>query len=203
MAKAVRKAKGGTGKVRHVPLEERVMHRFFLIAKRFDQAFAAMHSRKLGLSVSHWKIVRVIAFSGPLSATELGVRTSLDPDKITRAIDTLVDRSYVIRKSDEADRRKVVLTLSAKGKRIHDKIDLVVGAMETEFLVGLTADERKTLVSLLDKLEQHTSLGFGRREGWYERRPLPGKALRRIKADARRPAKQAGRAVGGKLVGAK
>ncbi len=203
MAKAVRKAKGRTGKVPHVPLEERVMHRFYLIAKRFDQALVAMHSKKLGISVNNCKIMRVIAFHGPLSATELGVRTSLDPDKITRAVDTLVDRSYVIRKSDEADRRKVVLTLSAKGRRVHDKIEMVVSAMEAEFLSALTADERKALGSSLDKLEQHTSLRFGRREGWYERRHLSGDASRRVKPDARRPAKEARRAVGSKLVGAK
>ena len=203
MAKTVRKAKSRTAKAQLVPLEERVMHRFYLIAKRFDQALVAMHSKKLGISVNNCKIMRVIAFNGPLSATELGQRTSLDPDKITRAVDTLVDRSYVIRKSDDADRRKVVLTLSAKGRRVHDKIDMVVSAMEVEFLSVLTADERKALKSSLDKLEQHTSLGFGRREGWYERRQLPGEASRRIKPEARRPAKQARRAVGGKLIGAK
>jgi DNA-binding MarR family transcriptional regulator len=203
VAKAVRKAKGGTGKVRHIPLEERVIYRFFLIAKRFDQALVAVHSRKLGISVSNSKILRVIAFHGPLSASELGARTSLDPDKITRAVDTLVDRSYVIRKSDEADRRKVVLTLSAKGRRVHDKIEMVVSAMEADLLSVLTAEERKALGSSLDKLEQHTGLVFGRREGWYERRPLAGDTSRRAKPDARRPAKQAGRAVGGKLVGAK
>lgn len=201
--KVARKAKSNTGKVQHVPLEERVIYRFFLIAKRFDQALVAMHSKKLGISVNNCKIMRVIAFFGPLSATELGARTSLDPDKITRAIDTLVDRSYVIRKSDEADRRKVVLTLSAKGRRVHDKIEMVVSAMEADFLSALTAEERKALGSSLDKLEQHTSLEFGRREGWYERRHLAGDGSRRIKPEARRPAKQVGRAVSGKLVGAK
>lgn len=195
MAKAVSKAKSRTGKVQHVPLEERVMHRFFLIAKRFDQALVAVHSKKLGMSVNNCKIMRVIAFHGPLSATELGARTSLDPDKITRAVDTLVDRSYVIRKADEADRRKVVLTLSAKGRRVHDKIEMVVSAMESEILSVLTAEERKALGSSLEKLEQHTSLMFGRREGWYERRALPGDASRASKLDARRPAKRVGRAV--------
>ncbi len=199
MAKAVRKLKSKTGKARHIPLEERVIHRFFLIAKRFDQALVGMHSKKLGISVNNCKIMRVIAFSGPLSATELGARTSLDPDKITRAIDTLVDRGYVIRRDDEADRRRVVLTLSAKGRRVHDKIEMVVSAMESEFLSALSADERKALGSSLDKLEQHTSLIFGRREGWYERRHLAGDASRRIKPGERRPAKRAGRTVTRKL----
>lgn len=193
--KTVRKTNRKTRKSQHVPLEERVMHRFFLIAKRFDQALVAIHSKKLGISVNNCKIMRVIAFHGPLSATDLGARTSLDPDKITRAIDTLVDRSYVIRKEDEADRRKVVLTLSAKGRRAHEKIEMVVSAMESEILSALTAEERKALGSSLDKLERHTGVMFGRREGWYERRALPGDASRSTKLDARRPAKRTGRAV--------
>ena len=201
--KTARKVKSKPGRVKHVPLDERVVHRFFLIAKRFDQALVAMHSKKLGISVNNCKIMRVIAFSGPLSATELGARTSLDPDKITRAIDTLVDRSYVIRKEDEADRRKVVLTLSAKGRRVHEKIEMVVSAMEAEFLSVLTAGERKALGSSLDKLEQHTSLVFGRREGWYERRHLAGEASRSSNLDAGRPAKQAGRGAIRKLAVAK
>lgn len=197
--KVVRKVKRNTGKVRHVPLEDRVIYRFFLIAKRFDQALVGMHSKTLGISVNNSKILRVIAFSGPLSATELGTRTSLDPDKITRAIDTLVDRSYVIRKEDETDRRKVVLTLSAKGRRVHDKIEMVVSGMEAELLSALTAEERRVLGSSLDKLEQHTSLMFGRREGWYDRRILPATASRASKLGARRTAKQTGRPVGRKL----
>lgn len=200
--KAASKSKSKPGRVKHIPLDERVIHRFFMIAKRFDQALVAMHSKKLGISVNNAKILRVIAFSGPLSATELGGRMSLDPDKITRAIDTLVDRSYVIRKENESDRRKVVLTLSAKGRRAHDKIEMVVSAMEADFLSALTADERKTLGSSLDKLEQHTSLMFGRREGWYERRHLTGNTSR-TKPGARRTAKQAGRAVTRKLALAK
>ncbi len=141
-AKAASKAKSKPGRVKHIPLDERVIHRFFMISKRFDQALVAMHSKKLGISVNNAKILRVIAFSGPLSATELGGRMSLDPDKITRAIDTLVDRSYVIRKENEADRRKVVLTLSAKGRRAHDKIEMVVSAME--FRLPECAHRRRT-----------------------------------------------------------
>jgi DNA-binding MarR family transcriptional regulator len=166
-------------------LDERVGYRFSIITKRLNQALAAMHSKKLGLSVNNWKIMSVIAFFAPLSATELGARTSLDPDKITRAIDTLVQRGYVIRKHDEIDRRKVVLSLSANGKRVHDKIERVASALEVEFLSVLSLEERKALHSSLTKLEQHSSVFFGRREGWFERRSVPGVAVRAPKPQAK------------------
>jgi DNA-binding MarR family transcriptional regulator len=164
-------------KARCVPLDEYVSYRFSLIVKRIDLALAAVHAKKLAISITNWKIMRVIGFFGPLSASELGARTNLDPDKITRAVDTLVQRSYVIRKHDEADRRRVVLTLSAKGRRVYEKIEDVANEMEVELLSVLTAEERKALLSSLSKLEQHSSTILGRREG-YERRHLAGAASR-------------------------
>lgn len=185
--------KSTTAKDRHIPLNQRVSYRFSLIVKRLDQALAALHAKKFGISVNNWKIMRTIAFFGPLSATELGARTSLDPDKITRAVDTLVQRSYVIRREDETDRRKVVLTLSARGRRVHDRIEAVESAMEAEFLSVLTADEQRVLLSSLGKLEQHSSVVFGRRAGWYERRHLAGGAPRIGKTRARAGTGPAGR----------
>ena len=182
-------------KARRVPLDGRVSYRFSVIAKRLDQSLAAMHSKKLGISINNWKILGVIACFGPLSATELGARTGLDPDKITRAVDTLVQRSYVIRRDDEADRRRVVLTLSAKGRKVHDRIEMVASAMESEFLSVLTAEENKALQSSLTKLEQHSSIMFGRREGWYERRHLGAGAPRATALQAS-PGKRVGKALG-------
>lgn len=173
------KRKSKTARI--IPLDERVSYRFSIITKRLDQTLAAMHAKTLGISLNNWKIMRVIGFFGPLSATELGSRTSLDPDKITRAVDVLVQRGYVIRKDDEADRRRVVLTLSAKGRRVHDKIEMVAGTMEAEFLSVLTTEESKVLRAALTKLEQHSGVMFGRREGWYERRMVPGVASRMAK----------------------
>ncbi|MFZ5693134.1 MAG: MarR family winged helix-turn-helix transcriptional regulator [Pseudomonadota bacterium] len=180
------KRKAKTARI--IPLDERVSYRFSVISKRLDQTLAAMHAKTLGISLNNWKIMRVIGFFGPLSATGLGSRTSLDPDKITRAVDVLVQRGYVIRKDDEADRRRVVLTLSAKGRRVHDRIEMVAGTMEAEFLSVLTTQETKVLRSALTKLEQHSGVMFGRREGWYERRMVPAMASRMTKQPAVRGA---------------
>jgi DNA-binding MarR family transcriptional regulator len=185
-------------KVQRFPLDEYVSYRFSVMVKRIDVALAAIHAKKLAISVTNWKIMRVIGFFGPLSASQLGARTNLDPDKITRAIDTLVQRSYVIRKHDEADRRRVVLTLSARGRRIYEKIEGVASEMEVEFLSVLTAEEHKVLLSSLSKLEQHSRTIFGRREG-YERRHLAGGALRAPRSGARRT-KRTEKAVTRKLV---
>ncbi len=176
-------------KARRVPLDRNVSYRFWMIVKRLELALAAIHSRKLGISVANWRIMRVIGFFGPLSASEVGARTHLDPDKVTRAVDTLVERNYVVRRTDDADRRRVVLTLSAKGRRVYEKIESLASEMEVEFLKVLTADERKVLQNALGKLDQQSRQIVDRREG-YPRRQVAAEAVR---GAAARPVKRSGR----------
>ena len=71
--------------------------------------------------------------------TTVANHTSLEPDKVTRAVDSLVRLGLVNRRSDRRDRRFVVLTLSTKGKRVNDEIEMVRNAMELE-LVGVQCD---------------------------------------------------------------
>ena len=141
-------------------LNERIGYRFSLITKRLNQKLATVHSKQFGISVNNWKIMSVIAFFGPLSATELGARTSLDADKISRSIDNLVHQGYVIRKQSEVDRRKIILSLSSPGQRVHDKVEAVASSLETGFLSVLTTQERRALHAVLAKLEDHSALYF-------------------------------------------
>jgi DNA-binding MarR family transcriptional regulator len=141
-------------------LNERVGYRFSLITKRLNQKLATVHSRQFGISVNNWKIMSVIAFFGPLSGTELGTRTSLDADKISRSIDNLVHQGYVVRKHSEVDRRKIILSLSSSGQRVHDKVEAAASSLETGFLSVLIAQERRALHAILAKLEDYSTLYF-------------------------------------------
>lgn len=159
-------------KNRALRLNERVGYRFSIITKRLNQTLATVHSKQFGVSVNNWKIMSVIAFFGPLSASEVGARTSLDSDKISRAIDSMVRQGHVVRKHDKIDRRRVILNLSAAGSRVHDKIEQQASDLEIGFLSVLTAAERKTLHTALAKLEEFSSVYFKRTSANSARRSL-------------------------------
>ena len=61
------------------------------------------------LPMPAWRSLAVIARFGPLSAGELGARTSSDPFRVVRAIDLLVKRGMITRTPDPADRRRARL----------------------------------------------------------------------------------------------
>ena len=142
---------------KQLSLDRRTSYRFSIIARRQTRCLAQMHAAEFGLSVNGWKLLSVIEYFSPLSASEAGAHTSLEPAKVTRGIDMLAAQGLVRRRQDPVDRRRTVLSLSAKGRRIHDKIELVSRGLERALLAGLSASERKILYRVLDKLERRSA----------------------------------------------
>jgi DNA-binding MarR family transcriptional regulator len=163
---------------RQLRLDRRTSYRFSIIARRQTRCLAEMHSARFGLSVNGWKLLSVIEYFGPLSATEAGAHTSLEPAKVTRGIDMLAEQGLVLRREDGADRRRTILSLSAKGRRIHDRIEQVSRALERELLSVLTSAEREMLYLVLDKLERRSSDIFDAGDAW--RAIVHGHDVRRV-----------------------
>ena len=149
-------------------LDRHTSYRFSIIARRQTRCLADMHASRFGLSTNGWKLLSVIDYFGPLSATEAGGHTSLEPAKVTRGIDALAEQGLVLRREDPVDRRRTILSLSAKGKRIHDKVEDVSRALEQALLRVLRPAEREALNHLLDRLERRSAEIFARSDAWRE-----------------------------------
>jgi DNA-binding MarR family transcriptional regulator len=151
---------------KQLSLDRRTSYRFSIIARRQTRCLATMHAAEFGLSVNGWKLLSVVEYFGPLSASEAGAHTSLEPAKVTRGIDVLAGEGLVLRREDPADRRRTVLSLSAKGRRTYRKVEQVSRALERALLSALGPGELKTLYQLLDKLERRSSDIFAEGRDW-------------------------------------
>ena len=146
--------------------DKRIAYRFSVMSTLHTRALADMHTRKFGLSVNCWWVMAVIGRFPGSSASSVAGHTTLEPDKVTRATDTLVKKGFVIRRRDRDDRRRVVLSLSAKGQKVFDAIEQVRRAMEGAYLGALTNDELDAFYLCLDKLEQRGKQLFSERHAW-------------------------------------
>ena len=107
-----------------------------------------------GLSLTQLKAMHVLAGSDEqLSLNGLSERLGgLSLPTLSRAVDALVQRGYVRRAEDAADRRVKRLSLTAKGGRTIDRlIEIRVGEFET-VLETLTDDERERLAHALEPI---------------------------------------------------
>ena len=87
---------------------------------------------------------------------------------MTRAVDSLVAKGFVLRVHDKEDRRRVVLSLSARGARAFGEIDRVRYAIESEMLALLDPSELIALNRILDKIRLRAVAIFGNGASWRE-----------------------------------
>lgn len=161
-----------------------------MIAALHARAFSTVYTRRHRLNVNAWKVLSVVGRFGPMSANSTGEHSSLEPDKVTRAVDALVKQGFVLRRQDPHDRRRVVLSLSIKGRRVHDELSQLRDAMEHEFLSVLSPQEIAALYRMVDKLEAQAVKLFTNKEVWHEvieRLPLKKAAPKSTTAKSGRP----------------
>jgi DNA-binding MarR family transcriptional regulator len=142
--------------VDHAPLElERFLpYRLSILSNRVSQAIAREYQERFHLSMTEWRVMAVLArFNGEgMSAREVAERTAMDKVAVSRALARLTAAGRVSRARHNGDKRRSVLRLTTKGWKIHDTVAPRARAHEREMLAHLTADERRLLTQILDKL---------------------------------------------------
>ena len=135
-------------------LERFLPYRLSILSNRMSQAIAREYQQRFHLSMTEWRVMAVLArFNGDgLSAREVAERTAMDKVAVSRALARLTSAGRVSRSTHNGDKRRSVLRLTAKGWKIHDTVAPRARKHEREMLGQLTAEERRVLTQVLDKL---------------------------------------------------
>ena len=138
-------------------LERWLPHQFSFIANRVSAKLARMYGERFNLSVTGWRVIAVLGQHEPLSAKQLADRTGMDQVNITRAVTRLASQGMVSRRIDRADRRRIVLRLSKKGRAVFDVVLPLAESIEAAILEELTAAQteelRRTMAALVQRTE--------------------------------------------------
>jgi DNA-binding MarR family transcriptional regulator len=78
--------------------------------------------KPLGLTAGQADAISVIGQAGPLSLKELGELLIAEAGHPSRLVDRLVEADLVERRSADDDRRRIVLSLTAKGRRTEKRV---------------------------------------------------------------------------------
>ena len=115
---------------------------FHLIATitRFRDARLDKALKPLGLNVTRYQALTVIARLAPCTMSELADLSAIDRTTLTRIVDQLVARDLTQRATPSEDRRQVVLTLTAKGQAVYLRALRAIGEVNRTALEGLAED---------------------------------------------------------------
>jgi DNA-binding MarR family transcriptional regulator len=108
-----------------------------------------------GLSPEQWFLMARIAQHGPVRQVALAEPVLGDPPNVSRLIDALVERGYVARSPDPADRRSWLVSLTALGRRRADRVLRRVVSERQLVFDGLTERELAAMVSTLDRIDDN------------------------------------------------
>ena len=102
-----------------------------------------------GLRSTHVSCLYYLYSADSLTATELCERCEEDKATISRALDFLEDKGFIVCESKAAKRYKSPLFLTEKGKEAGKKVFDAVERVLDEVGIGLTDEQRKIFYSYL------------------------------------------------------
>lgn len=138
-------------------LEQFLPYRLSILSNTVSNTIAREYRELFGLSIPDWRVMAVLGRFGPLSASGVCERTAMDKVTVSRAVSQLIEQKLIKRETDPTDRRRSILKLTARGARTHRKIVPIARGRETELAAALTEKERRSLDTLLAKLQQRAN----------------------------------------------
>jgi DNA-binding MarR family transcriptional regulator len=114
--------------------------------------------RPAGLKPSHMAALSALR-NGPMTQQALGDAVGTDPTKMVGFLNDLEAAALVVRRRDEADRRRHIVELSPDGACRLSAADRAVAEAEERLLGSLTHEERAHLRALLARVDEHVPAG--------------------------------------------
>lgn len=123
-------------------------------AKLLKLSFARllMLHPEVDITVDQWVIIQLLYKHKALSQQDLAELSFKDAPTVTRIIDLLENKSYVIRNSDPGDRRKFVISLTKEGIDMYHRILPLLQEFRSECYEGLNNEELSSLEYILNKI---------------------------------------------------
>ncbi|WP_448520005.1 MarR family winged helix-turn-helix transcriptional regulator [Rhodoflexus sp.] len=119
------------------------------IRQNLQRRFNAHH---FGVTVDQWVVLDCIYQNKSISQNEIADRTFKDAPTVTRIIDQLCKKGLTTRSTDENDRRRFMLKLTAKGyKKVNQMLPVVI-QMRKDGWKGLDITDYQRLMHIMSTI---------------------------------------------------
>jgi DNA-binding MarR family transcriptional regulator len=104
------------------------------------------------VTLRHAEVLRELRREGPTQQVALARASVMDPSLMCRLLEDLDTRGLVSRRRNDADRRQVTVSLTARGRKALGAVDAAFDHLATQAESALTRDERAIFIALADKI---------------------------------------------------
>lgn len=123
------------------------------VLRRVTQRHLAIFAAAIPeVTTTQFAVLARLTETGPLSQNQLGRATAMDAATIKGVVDRLVKLDLLATSADPADRRRLTVTLTAKGAALVARQAPTALQVSLDTLSPLGPDERDKLIALLLRL---------------------------------------------------
>jgi DNA-binding MarR family transcriptional regulator len=101
------------------------------------------------LTQAEFRCLRLFGVEEVLNNKSIAERMILSPSRLTRIIDGLVAKEYILREIDNSDRRNMKVSLSQKGKSLVNQLNKAYVEIHKEILQGIDGSQHEPLITAL------------------------------------------------------
>lgn len=129
------------------------------LSAEVSAALSDEYRARYGLEIPEWRVLATLGFGNASCSAQFIVEsTRTHKSTISRAVTNLLQRGLLERIGSSDDRRAFELRLSRAGRKLFDQLWPRLLAKEGEILSCLSAQERRQLAAILNKLETNFGL---------------------------------------------
>jgi DNA-binding MarR family transcriptional regulator len=131
------------------------------------------HFARHGVTADQFVLLACLAEQDGITQQELARRASSDPSTVRAMLVLLEGRGLVARERRPDDRRARVVTLTAKGRRLFERLWKTSEPIRVQMLSGFSPDEARLLVGCLRRLIDNLATAKAHR-GRNQAKPASG-----------------------------
>jgi len=130
----------------HLPYQ--IVH----VSQLLHLGVSRLFQSRFGLGIREWRVLAILGYYGPLTASDLVGRATFDKATVSRAVAQLEKHGYVKRVRHPSDARRRLIHLTEAGVDLHDQVAPISRLRRRVLEAALTESEREALAIILDKL---------------------------------------------------
>ena len=111
--------------------------------------FQNVYKDRYGMLRNEWRVLFHLGIYGRMTASDIGARAQMHKTKISRAVQRLAERRYLVRTRDDADRRVEHLDLTKAGQKVYADLRSTARDYDAALVEGLPAEDADRLRSQL------------------------------------------------------
>jgi DNA-binding MarR family transcriptional regulator len=116
--------------------------------------FQAIYKARYGMLRTEWRVLFHLGIYGRMTAKEIADRATIHKTKISRAVQKLAGRRFLVRERDPGDRRREYLELTPAGRAAYLDLSAVASEYEARLMAPFTEEEAQLLRRMLHRLAQ-------------------------------------------------